>query len=198
MVTTFKETSQARERILKKAEELFYRQGYQATGINQIIDESGVAKATFYAHFPSKDDLCLAYLRTMSEREIHMVENETAKLKSPLARFMYLIESMEPWLKRTDMKGCAFLNMIPEVPDPKHRLREEGKQLYRELEKKIRQFAAELIASNRTKYGHLDAAKLARDYITIMAGAIALVELYHEIEPMRRGVRMIQELLEAE
>ena len=51
------------ERILAVASELFYRQGYRATGINEVIARSGVAKATFYNHFPSKEDLCLAYLQ---------------------------------------------------------------------------------------------------------------------------------------
>ena len=49
--------SEARQRIINTALELFYRQGYLATGINQVIAESGVSKNTFYYYFPSKDDL---------------------------------------------------------------------------------------------------------------------------------------------
>jgi len=57
------------ERILDVASDLFYRQGYRATGINEVIKESGVAKATFYNHFPTKDDLCYAYLEGVRVRE---------------------------------------------------------------------------------------------------------------------------------
>ncbi len=53
----------ARERIVQTALDLFYRQGYLATGINQVIAEAGVSKNTFYYYFPSKEDLCLAYLQ---------------------------------------------------------------------------------------------------------------------------------------
>jgi AcrR family transcriptional regulator len=55
--------SQPRDRIIDTALRLFYEQGYLATGINQIIAESQVAKATFYSHFPSKENLCIAYLQ---------------------------------------------------------------------------------------------------------------------------------------
>ncbi|MEO8229413.1 MAG: helix-turn-helix domain-containing protein, partial [Chloroflexota bacterium] len=47
----------ARERLLAAASELFYERGIQATGVDAIIKAAGVAKATFYRHFPSKDDL---------------------------------------------------------------------------------------------------------------------------------------------
>ena len=56
-------TLSSRERIIATANELFYRQGYHQTGINQIIEESGVAKATFYSNFKSKEELCVEYLR---------------------------------------------------------------------------------------------------------------------------------------
>lgn len=195
MILTEK-VSEARQRILLKAEELFYRQGYKATGINQIIEESGAAKATFYAHFPSKDDLCLAYLQTVSRREVELLRKQISGIKSPYKRFMHLMESLEPWLKATNLKGCAFLNMIPEIPDPSSPLRQEGMHAYREYEKIIRGLAKELIESDPKKYARLDAGKIAREYMTIMAGAIALVELYHEIEPIREGVRMVRALVE--
>src|SRR5512144_1844761 len=54
--------SQARERILDTAFRLFYARGIRAVGVDTIIAESGVAKATFYKHFPAKDDLAVAYL----------------------------------------------------------------------------------------------------------------------------------------
>jgi AcrR family transcriptional regulator len=55
-------TPGARERILFAAHELFYREGIRATGIDRVIAESGVAKLSFYRHYPSKNDLVLAFL----------------------------------------------------------------------------------------------------------------------------------------
>jgi AcrR family transcriptional regulator len=184
-----------RQRILAKAEELFYRQGYQATGINQIIAESKVAKATFYAHFPSKDDLCLAYLEEASRRELSVFEAELAKKTDCLERFLMLIRSLEPWLIETHIRGCTFLNMVPEVPDPKSPLRQKGREVYRRYGAILERLAKELIASDRKKYGHLQPAKLASDYMTIFAGAIALAEIHHDVAPVRAAVKQAQELV---
>ena len=63
-----KATSDARQRILETADRLFYAEGVRAVGIDRIIAESGVAKVTLYAHFPSKDDLILAVLQYREER----------------------------------------------------------------------------------------------------------------------------------
>ena len=62
-----------RERILRTAHDLFYRDGIRATGIDRVIAESGVAKVTFYRQFPSKDDLVLAYLDFRHARRVARV-----------------------------------------------------------------------------------------------------------------------------
>ena len=60
-------TSAARRRLLDTATRLFYAEGIRAAGIDRIIAEAGVAKATFYNHFPSKDDLVLAYIEEQDQ-----------------------------------------------------------------------------------------------------------------------------------
>jgi AcrR family transcriptional regulator len=185
----------ARERILKKAGDLFYRQGYQATGINQIIKESQVAKQTFYDHFPSKDDLCVAYLRSASADEMMFIGKEIAKRKTPLAKFMCLIEELEPWMRDNHMRGCNFLNIIPEVTDPASPIRKAGVDHYRAHGKNLKRLAEQLVASDRKKYGHLKVEWLVRQYLTIVAGSMSLSGLYHRIGPMQDGIRMIRELV---
>lgn len=185
----------ARERILKTAEELFYKQGYLATGINQIIDESGVAKATFYANFPSKETLCLTYLNQVSEDEFVFLEKEIAKHKTPIAQFMCIIESLEPWLEANQLKGCNFLNMVPEVTDAKHPIRKAGVKHYDGFKAVIGRLSKELIRSDKKKYGHLNATKLARDYVVVMTGAMQLTSLYHDIQPMAHGIQMVRQLI---
>jgi AcrR family transcriptional regulator len=61
-------TTPARERILAAASRLFYAHGLRGVGVDAVIAESGVAKATLYRHFPSKDDLAIAYLDTVDEQ----------------------------------------------------------------------------------------------------------------------------------
>lgn len=180
---------------MKTASDLFYRQGYHQTGINEIIDKSGVAKATFYAHFPSKEDLCLAYMHRMNRQDIESLKLELARKKSPYTRFMAVLEVLKPLMKETDFKGCRFLNMASEVLDPKSGIRKEGVQHFELLRPILRELAQDLIASDSVKYGHLNADKLCDDYLTIQMGAIALCEIYHDTWPLDHAVGFVKRLL---
>ena len=184
----------ARERILATASDLFANQGYRATGINEVIDKSGVAKATFYNHFPTKDELCLAYLQTRNTSELDGIMGFLAKRRSPLGRFMGVIESLEPWLQANDLRGCGFLNIVAEVPDPKNPLRKEGLKHYEAVRTLIRELTEDLIESEPHNHGHLDADHITDDYMVIIGGSIALAEIYHDTWPIRQGIDMVARL----
>lgn len=190
------ESQSARERILETATDLFARQGYRATGINQVIDKSGVAKATFYNHFPTKDDLCLAYLQTRNNFELDGIMAFVTRKRTPWSRFLGVIESLEPWLKGTDLRGCGFLNMVAEVPDAKSPLRQEGKLHYQSVRAFVRDLTVELIESDPQHYGQLDADRIADDYMVIIGGVIALTEVYHDTWPIRQGIDMVAHLVD--
>ncbi len=185
----------ARDRIIKTAADLFYRQGYRATGINEIIDKADVAKATFYAHFPTKDALCLVYLEERNERETAEILAYVKTKRTPLSRFLAVIESLEPWAVESDFRGCGFLNMVPEVPDVGSPLRHEGKRHYDRIETLVRGLAQELVRSDEKKYGHLDVKALSNDYMTLFAGAIALAGIYQEGWPIQNGIDAVRRLV---
>ena len=187
--------SPAAERILEVASDLFYRQGYRATGINEVIARSGVAKATFYNHFPSKDDLGLAYLKRTREGELRYLERAVAARRSPETRLLAVIESLGPWLEDTGYRGCAFVNMASEIPDPESPLRGEGVALYDAIRKRVSQLAAEMIASDDEKYRHLEAGQLTRDFMVIFAGAVALAEIYHGSWPVEHALEAVRRLI---
>ncbi len=191
-----KEAQAARERILETAVDLFSRQGYRATGVNEVIDKSGVAKATFYHHFPTKADLCLAYLQTRNTTELNGIKAFIGKKRTPWSRFLGVIESLEPWLRQNHLRGCAFLNMVAEEPDAKSPLRKEGKKHYESLRGLIRQLAQELIESDPQHYGKLDADALTDEYMVIIGGTVALAEVYHDVWPIRQGIDMVARLVD--
>jgi AcrR family transcriptional regulator len=190
-----KPAGSAYERILATASDLFYRNGYRATGINEVIEKSGVAKATFYKHFPTKDDLCLVYLRERNERELAEIQAFVESQNSVWARFMAPVESLGPWFLDSGMKGCAFLNMVPEVPESDSPLRKEGAIHYARLHALISKLAAELIASDTDRHEHLDPDRLASNYMVIFTGAIALAGIRHDIEPVRQGIEAVKNLI---
>ena len=185
-----------RERILEAAEELFFYQGYRATGINEVIAKSGVAKATFYHHFPTKEDLCLAYLQERNTTEYENIINFVDDQKSPRDRFLAVMKAVGPWLEANAMRGCCFLNMVAEIPDPDSRLRRLGDQHYNMVRALIQSLAQKLIESDEKRYGGLNAKELAKDYMVILVGAIAMAEVYNDIWPVHQAITMVNRLIE--
>ena len=114
-----------RQRILETALRLFYEQGFRATGINQIIAESSVAKATFYSHFPSKEKLCVAYLQTRHTIWMGWLKESVDCHESALARLLGVFDFLRVWMSRCDYRGCAFLNIAAEIPGLDSEIRAE-------------------------------------------------------------------------
>lgn len=105
----------ARERILQTAFVLFYAHGIRAVGVDRIIAESGVAKATFYRHFPAKDDLVLAYLDQVDQVwSAQLREAAEAAGPDPADQLVGLFDALRSACRRDGYRGCAFLNAAGE------------------------------------------------------------------------------------
>jgi AcrR family transcriptional regulator len=107
--------SPARQRILDAAFRLFYARGLRAVGVDTIIAESGVAKATFYKHFPGKDDLVLAYLDRVDDvwsGQLHGAAQAAGP--EPAAQLVGLFDALTGACRREGYRGCAFLNAAAE------------------------------------------------------------------------------------
>jgi AcrR family transcriptional regulator len=185
----------AYQRILSTACDIFYRQGYRATGINEIIEKSGVAKATFYANFPSKEDLALAYMKTMNEKEAREVSAGLEKYSGPYEKLLGLLEWSIDWSKERDYRGCAYLNISSEVPDHEHPVRQESKGHYRTLRVVIGRLMKELKAKRGAAWKDRDPEKLADDFTLIFAGALAMSQVYHDASPFREAMGAARRLL---
>jgi len=106
----------AREKILATAFRLFYAQGFRAAGIDTIIAESGVAKATFYKYFPAKDDLMLAYLEKVDSvwtGQLHAAAEAAGE--DPAEQLVGLFDALTAACRRDGYRGCAFINAAAET-----------------------------------------------------------------------------------
>src|ERR1700722_18416257 len=107
----------ARERILETAEDLFYREGIHAVGIDTIIDKSGVAKMSLYRSFASKDDLVAAYLEARSQRYWQWWDGVMAQNPGdPRRQLRDLFEAIAVRVRRPGFRGCAFVKAATEFP----------------------------------------------------------------------------------
>lgn len=107
--------SAARERIVETAFALFYARGIRGVGVDLIIAESGVAKATFYKHFPAKEDLVVAYLDRVDgiwSRQLH--DAAAAAGPRPADQLVGLFDALENSCGQEGYRGCAFINAAAE------------------------------------------------------------------------------------
>jgi AcrR family transcriptional regulator len=125
-------------RIFETASRLFYSEGVHTVGIDRIISEAHVAKATFYNHFPSKDDLVLAYIREQSRLQRGIADHPEST--PPSARILTAFERMCQFGAGPGYRGCPFINTAAEYPDPAHPVRRAidehriwCRQLFRDL-----------------------------------------------------------------
>lgn len=106
----------ARERLLRTAHDLFYREGIRATGIDRIIERAHVTKVTFYRHFPSKNDLVAAYLDHRHQQWMGWFT--TALASAPQNSEFPLrpvVLALKEWFDAPDYRGCAFINGVVEL-----------------------------------------------------------------------------------
>jgi AcrR family transcriptional regulator len=103
----------ARDRILDTAFRLFYARGIKAVGVDLIIAESGVAKATFYKHFPAKEDLVLAYLDKVWTGQLRAAAEAAGP--APADQLVGLFDALGTACRRDGYRGCAFINAAAEA-----------------------------------------------------------------------------------
>jgi AcrR family transcriptional regulator len=106
----------ARERLLAAANELFYEEGVHTVGIDRVIERAGVAKASLYATFGSKDGLIRAYLTSRIDARRQRIEQRLARYASPRDRVLAVFDSLAETSALPNFRGCAFMNASAEGP----------------------------------------------------------------------------------
>lgn len=129
----------ARERLLAAADELFYAEGVHTVGIDRVIERAGVAKATLYSAFGSKDALIREYLTRRHQAWQDRVARHIAAHDRPRDRLLAVFDSLTEWSNHPAFNGCAFINAAAEQPpgavteEPADAYRAAVRSLFREL-----------------------------------------------------------------
>ncbi|WP_431966347.1 TetR/AcrR family transcriptional regulator [Nocardia sp. bgisy134] len=157
--------TQARQRLLTTAEELFYAEGVRAVGVDRLLQESGVGRASFYRHFASKDDLVVAVLEDRDRRWLDWLrESVEARAATPEDAPLAVFDALAERFARKDFRGCAFINTMIEVADrdsAAHRVADRHKR-------RVIEYLGELL----TAAGRADAEELAGEFALLVDGAI--------------------------
>jgi AcrR family transcriptional regulator len=108
------------DRLLATASDLFYREGIHAVGIQRVIEAAGVAKASLYAHYKSKDDLVAAYLAQRSADMRDDVAASLATIGDPVERILHIFDRGGANMASEAFRGCPFQNAESELACPTH------------------------------------------------------------------------------
>jgi AcrR family transcriptional regulator len=112
--------SEARQRLLATATQIFYADGIHAVGVDRIIAEAKVTRATFYRHFPSKDDLVVTYLQEVHQMDRSAITAAIAAHSTAADSLLAIADTIAAGIQRPGFRGCAFLNAAAEFPDADH------------------------------------------------------------------------------
>ncbi|MDQ0795051.1 TetR/AcrR family transcriptional regulator [Streptomyces sp. B1I3] len=116
--------SAARDRLVTAAAGIFYTDGIHSVGVDRLIAAAGVTKATFYRHFPSKEDLVLAYLRLRDEAIRAEIDRAAAAASDPRGQVASVMEWLAAEVCGPGFRGCPFINAAAEYPEPDHPVRQ--------------------------------------------------------------------------
>jgi AcrR family transcriptional regulator len=132
-----------KDQVFQTASRLFYQSGYRAIGVDTIAAESGIGKMTLYRHYPSKDDLIVAYLKDSDELFWKNFEELTKDAPTAREKLLAFFDGLQEYATTPACYGCPFLNVATEYPDTDyagHQVAIEHKQSVRV---KFRQLAKE-------------------------------------------------------
>jgi AcrR family transcriptional regulator len=178
MMMGSRDSAGARDRLLETASRLFYEQGYLATGINQLIEEAGIAKASFYHHFPSKEDLGTAFLTESHRRWCGMLNAHLDGYDDPRSRLLGVFDFLRVWKESTGYRGCVFLNMVAEIPSPESPLRSAAIVHYDRLRTLVGQLVEAFADSYRPELNGEERARMRDGLLLLFQGAIVSSQTY--------------------
>jgi AcrR family transcriptional regulator len=178
------------ERILKTASDLFYKEGVRAVGIQRVIEEAGIATASLYAHYASKDDLVAACIDDRASASRAHVEAELADpALDARGKLLRLFELQGAWIADPAFRGCPFLNATSEIADAAHPARA--------VTTRHRAWLHGLFRSLAEGAGADAPADLAGALVVLYDGAAASALIDQDPQVSRYARRAVERLLDA-
>jgi AcrR family transcriptional regulator len=162
---TAKVEAQPRERIMATSYELFSRRGVRDVGVDEVIEQAGVAKATLYRHFPSKDELVLAFLERRERLWTQDFVFAQAKQRgdTPDEQLLAIFDVFDEWFRRDDFDACSFINVLLEMGSA-HPTGEASVRYLENIRAGVRELAEQA--------GIRDTDSFARSWHILMKGSI--------------------------
>lgn len=157
-----------RDRLLETARRLFYTEGIHTVPVDRLVTEAGVTRATFYRHFPAKEDLVEAYLRA-TDADLRSMVAEALAQGTPKQSAAALLELIGQVTCSAGFRGCHFINASAEYPDPKDPVRVAVAE--------HRAWFQETVTRLAERAGHPEPDYAGRVMVLLHDGALSAAEL---------------------
>ncbi len=172
--------SKTKQHIIEIASGLFYKNGYNSTGINEIIAEAGIAKATLYNHFKSKEDICLAYLKHKNEIFSNDIKIFCEERNSGKDRVLAVFDFLKAFFKQKDFNGCWCIKTVSEIPIDDVRIRHEIQLQKRQLI----DFINDLLSQNIPDLSNDESQIISKQIYLLYESAVAESHLHQNDWPI--------------
>lgn len=179
-----------RDELVQKALKAFYRNGFNATGMDMLVAETGISKTSMYKHFRTKEDLIIAVLRLRDEHFRNWLYRRMEELaETPRDQMIAMFDALEEWFDEPGYRGCMFIKASSEFQEASHPIHQQSADHKRMLENHMRALAE--------KAGIADPGTLARQLLLLKEGAIVTAHLRHTENPALDAKKAAIELLGA-
>ena len=189
-----KETAVTRERIVEAARSLFFKQGYTATGVAQILKEAEANSGSLYHFFPSKDDLLVAVLeKYQAMLEPQVLRPAFTRTNDPIKRLFAVLEGYRLLLEATNFElGCPIGNLALEVSNHQPEARKLIIANFKAWCDAIRR----LIEEARDRFpSDIEPAALATYVLATMEGSVMLARAYRSFEPFDQAISQLEDYI---
>tara|TARA_R110000850_G_scaffold42454_39_gene109013 strand:- start:255 stop:839 length:585 start_codon:yes stop_codon:yes gene_type:complete len=193
-MTTKPSTTTKRDELIDVASSLFYKQGFGATGVKQIIDTAGIAKGTFYSHFKSKEEVGVAWLKKRHQVWNAWISEEVDKATTPRRKVIALFDFLEKWMVESDFRGCAFLNTLAEIPDPENPMRHEISSHKSGLRASVQELAADHFSEKPSAF----AKQKGSIIFLLFEGALVEAQNFRDTWPIIEARKEVTQMISAE
>lgn len=183
--------SDTRAFILQTASDLFYEKGYNLTGINEIIATAGIAKATLYHHFKSKEELCIAYLKSRDEALVQALKDHCKTKKSGNGQLLGVLDFLSKFFNSGNFNGCWCLRTFSEIPNDNQDITNQirtGKNALLDL-------ITQLVIDNKPILTLTKQKLLGRQIYLLYEGAVSESYLQGDNWPIRESQNLLKEIL---
>lgn len=177
-----------RQLLLTVASDLFNRLGYRGAGIDQLIDEAGIAKTTLYRYFKSKEELIVAVLQLIDEQYRNDMRQAVDKRAgTPRQKLLATFDFLEVWFKDAEFYGCPFMGAAAEFNDRAHPVFQQA-VLHKRL---MVAYFEELVRAA----GLDDPGRIAEEINLLHEGAVAVAHVTGDIRTARKAKALAQSLI---